>query len=88
MPRGFAVVGLDDVLVADDEFGVVAIGELGVESVGAGFAVGGVGERAFDGDRLRFGRGFCAALGFDVLVDDFFGVLRWRERRGGQRRMR
>src|SRR5580692_3569082 len=75
MPRGFAVVRLDDVLVADDELGVVAIGKLGVEGVGAGFAVGGVGERAFDQDRLRLREIFATALRFDVLIDDFFGVL-------------
>ena len=79
MPRGFAVVGFNCGFFADGEFGIVAIGELGVESVGAGFLVGGIGERAFDGESLDFGDTFCTAGDFEILVDDFVGVLRARD---------
>ncbi|HEY2823346.1 MAG TPA: hypothetical protein VGJ06_20040 [Candidatus Acidoferrum sp.] len=73
-------------MVADDEFGVIPIGQLGVECVRADFAVGDVGQRAFDGDRLRLGEIFTSALGLDELVDDFFGILGARRNDGERRR--
>ena len=74
-PSNNKIGKIDDVLVSDDELRVVAIGQLGVEGVRAGLAVGGVGERALDRDRLRLGEVFGATLRFDVLIDDFFGIL-------------
>jgi len=61
-------------LASDDEFGVVAIGETGVERVRSGLSVR-AGEGAFDGQRANFGEGFWSHLRLDVLVDDFFGIL-------------
>ena len=76
MPRGFTVVGIDKVLIADDELGVVAVGELCLEGVRAGFPVGGVGERAFEAQGMDFGQGFASAGSFDVLCGEFRSVLR------------
>src|SRR3954464_10011241 len=77
VPRRFSVVGLDHVLIRDDELGVIAIGETSVESVGAGFAVR-RGEGTFDRKSANFGDGFRTADGFDVLVDDFLWILGMR----------
>src|ERR1700736_5354866 len=76
VPRGFAVVGLDDILVAEDQFGVIAIGRLCIESVGSGLAVGGVGQGAFDNHSLDFRQSLRAALRPNVLVNDLVWFLR------------
>ncbi len=86
MPGGFAVVGFDERFIAEDEFGVVAIGELEAEGVGGGFAVSGIAEGAFEGFGLDFGEGFAAARGFEVVGDDFGRVLGLGERGAGRRR--
>src|SRR5271163_3204385 len=75
LPGGFAVVGFDEIFVAEEKFGVVAVGETEVVCVGAGFIVGGVGEGSFEGEGLNFGESFGAALGFEVLADNFLDVL-------------
>ena len=75
VPGGFAVVGFDERFVAEDEFGIVAVGEFEAEGVGGGFAVGGIAEGAFEGFGLDFGEGFAAAGGFDVVGDDLGGIL-------------
>src|SRR5258708_865113 len=61
-------LSFDQAGVAGDELGVKAIGQPGVESVGANLAVRCV-ERAFDGDGFGLRKYFGAACGFDVLVD-------------------
>src|SRR6266404_1289695 len=83
MPGRFSVVGFDQADVANDEFGVIAIGELGVEGVRSGLAIGCV-KRAFDDYRCCFGQRFGAACSFDVLVYDFLRVLRtcWLSKQG------
>src|SRR6267378_4849690 len=75
MPGGFSVVGFDQAYVASDQFGVIAIGEPGVEGVGSGLAIGCV-KGAFDDYRCGFGERLGAACSFDVLVYDFLRVLR------------
>src|SRR6267142_5584361 len=74
MPGGFAVVGFDQADVTNDQFGVIAIGKLGVEGVGSGLAIGCV-KGAFDDYRCGFGERFGPASGFNVLVYDFLRVL-------------
>src|SRR5580692_11796637 len=87
MPGGFAVVGFDERFVAENEFGVVAVGEFEAEGVGGGLAVSGIAEGAFEGFGLDFGEGFAAAGGFDVVGDDLGGVLASRNA-GGERKER
>src|SRR5216684_161849 len=83
MPGGLAVVGFDQADVTDDEFGVIAIGQLGVEGVGSGLTIRRV-KGAFDDYGCCFGECLGAAYGFDVLVNDFLRVLRtcWLSKRG------
>src|SRR6267142_4663150 len=83
MPGGFAVVGFDQIDITDDQFGVIAIGELGVEGVGSGLAIGCV-KGTFDDYRCCFGERLGAACSFDVLVYDFLRVLRtcWLSKQG------
>src|ERR1700676_42537 len=47
VPRGFAVVRLDQVGIAGDELGVITIRQTSVQSVGTGIAIGGA-KRAFN----------------------------------------
>src|SRR6267154_5116851 len=75
MPGGLSVVGFDQVDVANDQFGVIAIGELGVEGVGSGLAIRRV-KGAFDDYRCCLGECLGAACSLDVLVYDFLRVLR------------
>src|SRR6267142_4243844 len=75
MPSGFAVVGFNQRDITDDQLGVIAIGQLDVERVGAGLAVRRV-KGAFDDYGCCFGECFGAACGFDELVYDFLRVLR------------
>ena len=75
VPGGLAVVGFDDVFVAEDEFGVVAVGKFGVESEGGGLSVGGIGEGAFESHGMDFGQGFAAAGRFHILIGDLGGIL-------------
>src|SRR5258707_11905219 len=75
MPRRFSVVGFDQADVANDQFGVIAIGKLGVEGVGSVLAIRRV-KGTFDDDRCCFGERSGAACSFDVLVYDFLRVLR------------
>src|SRR5712671_8001588 len=75
MPRGLSVVGFDQADVANDQFGVISIGKLGVEGVGSGLAIGCV-KGTFDDYRCCFGERLGAACSFDVLVYDFLRVLR------------
>src|SRR5882672_9795044 len=75
MPGGLSVVGFDQAYVANDQFGVIAIGELGVEGVGSVLAIGCV-KGSFDDYRCCFGERLGAACSFDVLVYDFLRVLR------------
>src|SRR5271163_4484469 len=86
MPGGFAVVGFDEIFVAEEEFGVIAVGEARVEGVGAGFFVRGVGEGSFEGERLNSCEGFGAAFGFDVLADCFLRILSACGNKGGGRK--
>ena len=74
MPGGLSVVGLDQAGIAGDQFGVVAIGEFGVQRISSGFAIHGV-EGPFERDGQRFRQRFRAADRFDVLVDKFLRVL-------------
>src|SRR5882757_10944784 len=83
MPGGFAVVGFDQADIANDQFRVIAIGELGVKGVGSGLAIGCV-KGPFDDYRCGFGERLGAACSFDVLVYDFLRVLRtcWLSKQG------
>src|SRR6267154_6841705 len=83
MPGGLSVVGFDQAYVATDQFGVIAIGKLGVEGVGSGFAIGCV-KGTFDDHRCCLGERLGAACSFDVLVYDFLRVLRtcWLSKQG------
>src|SRR5712671_950775 len=83
MPGGLSVVGFDQVDVANDQFGVIAIGELGVEGVASVLAIRRV-KGAFDDYRCCFGERLGAACSFDVLVYDFLRVLRtcWLSKQG------
>src|SRR4029077_1850479 len=74
VPGGLAVVGLDQVGVTGDQFGIEPVGLPGVECERAGLVVGGV-EGTFDGDCFGLGEGFGSACGFDVLVDYFLRRL-------------
>src|SRR5882762_4623623 len=74
MPGGFAVVGFDQADIPDDQFGVIAIGQLGVKGVGSILAIRGV-KGAFDDYRCCLGESFGAACRFNVLVYDFLRVL-------------
>src|SRR5882762_3281325 len=75
MPGGFAVVGFNQADIANDQFGIIAIGELGVEGVGSVLAIGCV-KGTFDDYRCGFGERLGAACSSDVLVYDFLRVLR------------
>src|SRR6267154_2074299 len=83
MPGGLSVVGFDQADVANDQFGIIAIGELGVERVRSGLAIGCV-KGTFDDYRCCFGERLGAACSFDVLVYDFLRVLRtcWLGKQG------
>src|ERR1700704_2395166 len=74
MPGGFAVIGFDQADIPDDQFGVIAIGQLGVKGVGSVLAICGV-KGAFDDYCCCFRESFGAALRFNVLVYDFLRVL-------------
>src|SRR6266404_1964128 len=83
MPGGLSVVGFDQAYVTNYQFGVIAIGELGVEGVRSVLAIGCV-KGAFDDHRCCLGECFGAACSFDVLVYDFLRVLRtcWLSKQG------
>src|SRR6267142_2145857 len=83
MPRRFSVVGFNQADVANNQFRVIAIGELGVEGVGSVLAIRRV-KGTFDDYRCGFGERLGAACSFDVLVYDFLRVLRtcWLSKQG------
>src|SRR6266481_2395831 len=74
MPGGFSIVGFDQADIPDDQFGVIAIGQLGVKGVGSILAICCM-KGAFDDYRCCFRECFGAARRFNVLVYDFLRVL-------------
>src|SRR6266850_7929539 len=84
MPRGLPVVGFDQILFINQEFHVVAIGQLRIERVGSGFASA-VCECSFQRERLDLAQNSRSTGGLDVLTDYLTGILRGRgTNRAGQ----
>jgi hypothetical protein len=80
MPSGFAIERFDQRLVTDHQFRVVAVGQLHVECIGAGFAAVLRCDGAFESNGLDFRESVRAARSLHVLIQDFGGVLRVQRR--------
>ena len=74
-PGGFAIVGEDFRIPADQEFEIIAVRRFGVEREGASLAIGSAGESALQANGVEFGEFSASSGGFDVMGDGFIGIL-------------